>query len=105
MASKSKAGRSARPDLATLAGVVIALGGIFGGMTLEHGKIADIAQLTALLIVGGGTLGATLVSTPLGLFLRAVGRLKAVLFDTAVDPSAVLEELIGYATKARKTGL
>ena len=47
-------------DLATLAGVVVALGAILGGLVLEGGKLADIAQLTAAMIVGGGTLGAVL---------------------------------------------
>src|ERR1043165_425967 len=47
-----------RPDLATVAGIAIALAGILGGLLLEKGSIYDIAQGTAAMIVLGGTLGA-----------------------------------------------
>jgi len=56
---------SAKPDLASIAGIVIAFGGILGGLVLEGGKLRDIAQFTAALIVLGGTGGAVLVSLPL----------------------------------------
>ncbi len=40
---------------------------------LEKGKIQDVAQVTAAMIVLGGTLGAVLVTTPLPVLLRATG--------------------------------
>ena len=52
-----------RPDLATILGVALALSGIIGGLILEKGKIQDIVQGTAALIVLGGTIGAVLVTT------------------------------------------
>src|SRR4051812_2340694 len=60
-----------RPDIATLAGIALALAGIVGGLLLENGSIQDIAQATAALIVLGGTVGAVLVTTPMPVFLRA----------------------------------
>ena len=98
-------GVRAKPDVATLAGVAIALGGILGGLVLEQGKLGDIAQFSAFLIVFGGTLGATLVSTPLPLFRRAMKRLKIIFFDSQEDPATLIGEMIGYATQARKRGL
>ena len=47
-----------------MAGILIAMGGVLGGLVLEKGNIADIAQITAALIVLGGTCGAVLVTTP-----------------------------------------
>ena len=49
MADESSGRKSGRMDLATLAGAVVALGAILGGLVLEGGKLADIAQLTAAL--------------------------------------------------------
>src|SRR6266568_7141752 len=74
-------GGSVRPDLATLGGIAMALGGIVGGLILEKGSIQDVAQGTAALIVMGGTLGAVLVTTPLAVFLRACKGLRGVFFD------------------------
>ena len=98
-------GRGAKPDFATIAGIALAVGGILGGLLLEGGELKQVSQYTAALIVLGGTFGATLVSTPLATFVGAFARLKSVLFVPADDAPAQIEEIIGYATKARKSGL
>jgi len=95
----------ARPDFATLGGILLALGGIVGGLLMEGGKIKDISQITAAFIVLGGTFGAVMVSTPLVVLKGAFLRLVHVILDKTQPPDAAIEELIGYATKARKNGL
>ncbi|MEO8125667.1 MAG: flagellar motor protein [Bryobacteraceae bacterium] len=94
-----------KADLATIGGLVVALGGIVGGLILEGGSIKDIGQFTAGLIVLGGTLGAVMVNTPMDLLKRAGKRLIAVFLYTPVAPSQIAEEIIGFATKARKNGI
>ncbi len=94
-----------KPDIATIAGLVVAIGGILGGLLLEGGKIKDVAQFTAGLIVLGGTLGAVLVSTPLKVVLGAAKGFKGVLLDGTQPFDDLIEEVIGYATRARKQGL
>jgi chemotaxis protein MotA len=88
-----------------LAGIAIALAGIIGGLLLEKGSVEDIAQVTAAMIVLGGTFGAVLVSTPLGVVLRAFGSLRGVFFEAPVSPSALIENLIQLALSARKHGI
>jgi chemotaxis protein MotA len=96
---------AARLDLITVAGLVVALTGILGGLLLEGGRIKDVAQFTAALIVLGGTAGAVMVSTPLHVLKGAMRRLGGVFVDSSPDLTAITEEVIGYATKARKNGL
>jgi chemotaxis protein MotA len=96
---------STRPDFASIGGLCLALLGIVGGLLLEKGKIDDISQYTAAVIVLGGTFGAVLVSTPLPVFIRAIKRMGSVMFERSLSPDALIEEIIGYATKARKNGL
>ena len=95
----------ARPDLATIAGLVVALAGIIGGLLIEGGKLKDVAQFTAGLIVVGGTAGAVMVSTPMRVLMGAVRRLAGVFFDATRPMNGLLDEMIEYATKARKQGL
>ena len=102
-APKKPAG--AKPDLATIAGLVIAFAGILGRLLIEGGKLKDVAQFTAAMIVLGGTAGAVMVSTPLPVLLRASRRLMAVVLDATQPMDGLMEEMIGYATKARKQGL
>jgi chemotaxis protein MotA len=100
-----KKGGGSKPDIATIGGILLALGGIIGGLLLEGGKIKDISQLTAAMIVIGGTLGAVMVSTPIGVLKGAAMRMLQVVLDKTQPPDAAIEELIAYATKARKNGL
>jgi len=71
----------------------------------EGGKISDIVQVSAAIIVLGGTLGAVMVTSPLSSLLSAIGGLKAVFFEEKLDPAAAVDEIIAYATKARKSSI
>src|SRR5713226_416825 len=102
---KAVKGGGAKLDLATLLGLVVAMGGIIGGLLLDGGKITDISQFTAAMIVLGGTAGAVMVSTPLKVLKGGVGRLVSVFLDSTPRLDELIEEVIGYATKARKNGL
>jgi chemotaxis protein MotA len=105
--SKAKAskGKSTRPDIATFAGLALALGGILGGLLLEKGSLLDIAQFTAAMIVLGGTLGAVMVTTPLSVMKAAVIQFKDVFFETSHNPASMITEIVVFATKARKQGI
>ena len=92
-------------DIATFAGIVVALSAILGGLVLEGGQIADVAQVTAAMIVLGGTLGAVMVATPLKVLKGALKRMLGVIKDPVAPISDVLEEVIEYSTEARKNGL
>ncbi len=96
---------SAKPDLATVGGLVLALGGILGGLILEGGKVQDVSQVTAAMIVLGGTIGAVMVTTPFPVLLSAIGKLGAVFMDRSHPPASRIDEIIGYAAKARKHGV
>jgi chemotaxis protein MotA len=94
-----------RPDLISVAGLAVALAGIVGGLLLEGGRISDITQKTAAMIVLGGTLGAVMVSTPLKVLQGALRRFTGVFLDATPDLRAASDEVVGYAIKARKNGL
>ena len=101
--SSSKPGT--KLDLASIAGVVVAMGGILGGLLLEGGKMADLAQITAGMIVLGGTIGAVMLTTPMSILLAAVKRLGMVFFERSLSSSQIMEEIISDATKARKNSI
>jgi chemotaxis protein MotA len=94
-----------RLDIATLAGLAVGLGGILVGNALEGGHLSSIVQPTAALIVFGGTLGAVLVSFPMGAAIDAAKSAVTLIGTRARDAHALLEEIVGYARKARKDGI
>src|SRR5208283_5598623 len=104
---KGKAAKSGgmKPDLATIGGLAVAFGGILGGMMLEGGKLGEILQFTAGMIVVGGTFGAVMITTPLSLLFAAVKKLPLVFLERSGSTSDVVEEILSYATRARKNGI
>jgi chemotaxis protein MotA len=102
--SKSKL-TSVRPDIASIAGLIIALGGILGGLVLDKGSISDVTQITAAIIVLGGTLGAVMVTSSVSSLIGAAKGLKNVFFEEVIHPDVAIDEIIGYATKARKSSI
>jgi chemotaxis protein MotA len=94
-----------RPDLATIAGIALALSGIIGGLILEKGKIQDIVQGTAAMIVLGGTIGAVLVTTPLPVFMRALKGLGSVFFGPVVSTTETIDAIVQFSSKARRNGI
>jgi chemotaxis protein MotA len=92
-------------DKSTLTGTFIALAGIAAGLLIEGGRLSQVLQPTAALIVFGGTLGAVMVQFPLSVVLRAFIDLKNVFFGSEAEPDALIQNLLRYAYKARKEGL
>jgi chemotaxis protein MotA len=92
-------------DKSSFAGIFIMLGGILLGLTLEGGKLVQILQPTAALIVFGGTLGAVMLQFPLRVVWAAFRRLGHVFFDRSRDPKTLIAEIVQFAHKARKDGI
>src|SRR6202050_664133 len=105
MANTPKKNDTSQPDFATIGGLVLAFGGIITGLMMEGGRIQDIAQVTSALIVLGGTLGAVMITTPLPVLLRAAKQFSSVIIGRVPETSEVIDEIIGYATQARKNGI
>jgi len=96
---------SSRPDVATLAGLLVGIGGILCGLILDGGAIRDVIQTNAALIVFGGTIGAVMITTPLPVLSRSARRIASIFFSRVHSPAAVIDEIIGYAVQARKQGI
>ena len=92
-------------DKSSFGGLFVALGGILLGLILEGGKLGQVLQPTAALIVFGGTLGAVMLQFPLRVVVVAFRRLSQVFFDRSRDPQIIIHEIVGYAHQARKNGI
>ena len=98
-------GKGRKPDYATFAGLALAVVGILGGLALENGQIQDVSQVTALLIVFGGTLGAVLVSTPATTLIRAFKHSSVMFFEEPRDDESLVARILHFAMLARRGGI
>ena len=92
-------------DIASIGGIALALLGILGGMMMEGGSIAQIAQPTAALIVLCGTAGAVLLQFPIPIVLAALRQLATIFAVDADSAEGTLEQIVRFANKARRLGV
>ncbi len=92
-------------DIASIGGIILALVAILGAMMMEGGKLAQVTQLTAAMIVIGGTAGAVMVQFPLNIFLAALKGVMGVFMHKGGDAEKTLTQIVEFANKARKSGI
>jgi chemotaxis protein MotA len=92
-------------DPSAVVGFLLAVVALVGGFVLEGGHIGALFQITAAMIVFGGTIGATVLSFPLS-DLMAVPRLISVaFFRNPPNPAETIELIVRLAEEARREGL
>lgn len=92
-------------DSLTFIGLLTGFLAIIIGQVIEGGDLHALLNLTALLIVLGGTLGAVMVQTPMPTFKRAFRILPWIFKPPHVDFEEYRLLLIDLARKARQLGL
>ena len=92
-------------DILTIVGLFVGMTCILLGQTLEGGHVGSILQLTAAIIVLGGTAGAILTQFPLQDLRRALIQTRGV-FTSNVEPlEPIIEKLVNLGRKSRREGL
>ena len=92
-------------DKLSLIGVIVGFGAILGGNVLEGGHIGALMNLPAILIVLGGTLGASMLQTPYASLSRAIAITPWVFFPPAIQLNSGIERVVQWSMTARKEGL
>ena len=90
----------------TPVGIVIALLAIVVSMTMEHGHVGSLIKVSPLLLVVGGSLGATMAGFSVRR-LRAVPRAVRIVLKPRKGPDtrATIEALLAMAKEARSNPL
>ena len=92
-------------DKSSFVGLTLGLGGIVVGLLLEGGKLTQVLQPTAAIIVFGGTMGAVLLQYPMPVVASAFRRLAQVFLEPKLDPQFTVQQLVAFANKARRHGM
>ena len=92
-------------DMLSMVGILLALVAILGGNVLEGGHMSSLIQLTAFVIVAGGTLGAVMVQTPMATFIRSMKIAVWVFIPVKLQPEEAAEKIVNWSNIARREGL
>jgi len=91
-------------DIATVLGIVSAVG-LVGMSIMTGGGLMMFFSLPSILIVVGGTIGASLVNFPLKEMLGVVGVVKNAFLQRVRAPGELIPYIVDLAQQARKEGL
>jgi chemotaxis protein MotA len=92
-------------DLGTIIGLVVAFGGILLSIMVEGGSLRSLVNVSAALIVFGGTYGATIACSDLRTFLRSPSNALAAVLGKTPDRAGLATDIADIAARARKQGL
>ncbi len=92
-------------DLLSLSGVTVALVAVLLGQHLEGGSVMTLLNGPAILIVVGGSIGATMLQSPLPVFVRAMSMLVWVIRPPQMQAEKQMKEIVRWAQLARREGL
>lgn len=91
-------------DLATLIGIVVAVGSIIAAIMMG-GEIGSFINAPGLMIVVGGTFAVVTMKYSLGDMLGAFGVAGKAFIHKVQQPSEIIEQSVELANVARKEGL
>ena len=92
-------------DFATVLGLIIAVGAILGAFTIEGGNINAIFMAGPILIVVGGTFGATMITTSMKTVFSLPTYLRLAFTGISLSTHLTIELIVKLAEKARREGI
>jgi chemotaxis protein MotA len=92
-------------DWGSLAGLLLAVGGIAAGQMLEGGQARSLLQPAAFLIVVVGTLGAVLMQSGLRNFIAALRMVRYAFLPPGDDHARLSRSFVFWSNSVRREGL
>lgn len=92
-------------DILSVIGILVSFSSILLGNLLDGGDISSLFNGPALIIVFGGTFGATLLQFPPRVVLRSLEMTVWIFKPSKMDLEAQIAQIIGWSHMARRKGL
>jgi chemotaxis protein MotA len=92
-------------DILSITGILMSISALLLGNLLDGGDIGSLVNGPALIIVFGGTFGATLLQFPPGIFLRSLEMSSWIFKPKKMDLEAQISQIVSWSLYARRKGL
>ena len=92
-------------DLATVLGLCLAWGALGVALMIEGGHFGDLVNVSAFVIVIGGTAGATVISLPTSQVKKIGVIARQAFFAPKEDVVAIMSTIVQFARLARREGV
>jgi chemotaxis protein MotA len=94
-----------RLDKGTLIGFAVAMGAMCGSILIEHGNLMSYVNISAAMIVFGGSLGVAFISFPFSVVMGLPKVMRQAFREPADQSAALVQQFVHLAERARKEGL
>lgn len=91
-------------DIATFLGILSAFG-LLGVAIISRGGFSIFFNLSSLLVVLGGTFGATLINYPMKDIIRVLKVVKNAFFSKETEYINIIPDMVRYSKLSRRDGL
>jgi chemotaxis protein MotA len=92
-------------DLSTIIGLPMGFGMLLLAFVIEGGNLGSLYATTAVMIVIGGTMGATMISYKLEDILSMPKLIMEAMSEKNIEVKELIEMFITFAEKARREGI
>jgi chemotaxis protein MotA len=92
-------------DIATIGGLILGIGAVIVSFIMEGGHLSAIIQPPAMLIVIGGTIGASIVTTSFRTLMTVPQYLKFAFTGKSPNPVGTINTIVDLSEKARREGI
>ncbi|MCL6518681.1 MAG: flagellar motor protein [Armatimonadota bacterium] len=92
-------------DIATVVGLILAWGAILTALIMEGGKVTDLINPSAFVLVALGTAGATTISFSMKHILSLPGVIRNAFFSKETDMREIINTMVEFARLARREGI
>jgi len=92
-------------DPATIIGILLAFGSLFGMISMEHVAIGGLILPAPMILVFGATLAVGIAGTTMKDALANFRAIPSAFLGKVIPPQAVIDDVVGLAETARSNGL
>lgn len=92
-------------DRATVGGMVLAVAAVLGSVLLDGGNLMAMANLSSLVLIIGGTVGATVIGFGLKELQQLPRAVRVAFREPSADNRKLVAQLVELAEFARREGL
>lgn len=92
-------------DLTTIVGLAVGIGALLVAVIMDGGHLSSLLSPSAMVMIGGGTLGATAIGFTVEELKTVPALLRIAFQEESYDISRLISTLVNFAEKARREGL
>jgi len=92
-------------DIATIGGLILGIGAVVVSFIMEGGHMGAIIQAPAMMIVLGGTIGASVITTSIKTLTNIPSFLRYAFKGESADLLQTIDNIVSLSEKARREGI